>query len=119
MTLSYASAPDTLWVRFDDQVGKRQWLAWHDQRHRTYRKAASRLGKSLQSSILSDSNMDEDWFGRHMLTHVALKSLFPVTVGQNIPALEMGTFEDENGFHDWHRRHSLVHASLDLAFGVT
>ncbi len=119
MTLSYASSPDTLWTQFDDEVGKRQWLAWHDQRHRTYRKAASRLGKSLQSAVLSDTEMDEDWFGRHMLTHIALKGLFPVTVGQNMPALEMGPFHDEAGFHDWHRRHSLVHAALDLAFGVT
>lgn len=119
MTVSYASSPDTLWTRFDDDVGKRQWLAWHDQRHRTYRKAASRLGTTLQSSLLSDTQMDDDWFARHMLTHIALHSLFPTIGTQNIPALEMGRFEDEEGFHDWHRRHGLVHAALDLAFGVT
>ncbi len=119
MTVSNASAADTLWTRYDDKVGERFWLQWHDQRHRTYRKAASRLGFSLQSAVLSDTSLDEDWFGRHMLAHVALKSLFPVTVGQNIPALERSTFDDEEGFHDWHRRHSLIHAALDIAFGVS
>lgn len=115
--LAAASAPDTLWHRYDDPAGQHAWVAAHDIRHRTYRKAISRTGVTLQSAVLT-GDVDADWFARHMLAHIALKSLFPIQIGQQIPTLGDDDFDDQQSFDDWMHRHALIHARLDTALGV-
>lgn len=93
-------------------------MAYHDARHRSYRKAASLMGISLGASQLTSSKLDRDWFSRHALIHLALKQIFPAPVRQVIEELADTAGEKDPNFSDWQRRHALIHARLDTAFGI-
>lgn len=113
----HTAAPDTLFWDPDDKAGLESFLAAHDIRHRTYRNAAALLRVTLQPCLLT-GKMDGDWYARHMLCHLAMKSMFPAEVGELNVALEMPTPGDQNAIYSWMRRHALVHARLDIAYGI-
>lgn len=110
-------APDWLFWKAPDPAGREQFIAAHDTRHGTYRRAASLLGRALQPKFLT-GRMDHDWFARHVADHLAHAAIFPGQVGELAIALEMPPEDDENALYDWMRRHALIHARLDLAYGV-
>lgn len=115
--LAHTQAPDAMWTREDDEAGKKAWTQWHDQRHETYRRRASQLGKALQGVILT-GELDLDWFARHMFAHLALKGLYPRELGQLVLSLERAHWQGREDFVAWHRRHALLHARLDALLGV-
>jgi hypothetical protein len=110
-------APPWLFWHPGDSAEREQFIAAHDQRHRTYKLAASRLGLALSSCLLTGT-MDEDWFARHLLCHMAHQRIFPRQVTQSSTMLEMPPADDENALYSWMRRHALIHAALDAAYGV-
>lgn len=102
---------------FKDLGGLDPWIGAHDQRHRTYRKAASSLGIYLQSSPLA-TMPNSDWFGRHLLTHLALIQ-FTLPTSQYVTlSLDTAQWREERDFYDWHNTHNLIHQRLDQAFGI-
>lgn len=111
------SAPDTLYWRAKDPAGREQFIAAHDIRHRTYRLAASRLGRSLPPRFLT-GRMDRDWFARHLMDHATHAAIFPGQIGELTVALETPPEDDEGALYSWMRRHALIHARLDIAYGV-
>lgn len=111
------SAPGWLFWQPSNELEREQFIAAHDQRHRTYRLAASRAGRSIQICPLT-GDMDEDWFARHMRCHMTLSQIFPVQQTQSAVALEKPPSGDDNALYGWMRRHALLHAQLDAAFGV-
>lgn len=113
----YTSAPDTMYWRSGDAAGREQFIAAHDFRHRTYRLAASRLGRSLQTRLLT-GKMDHDWFSRHLFDHMAHAAIFPGQARELTVALEAPREDDERALYSWMRRHALIHARLDIAYGV-
>lgn len=113
----HTSAPDTLYWRADDAAGREHFIAAHDTRHRTYRLAASVLGRALSPCILT-GRMDGDWFSRHMMCHLAHAAIFPGQYGELTIALEAPRSDDEGALYSWMRRHALIHARLDIAYGV-
>lgn len=113
----YTSAPDTLYWRAGDRAGEAQFIAAHDFRHRTYKSAASRLGRAISPCFLT-GKIDADWFGRHLLCHLAHAQIFPGLGSQLSVALETPPADDEGALYDWMRRHALIHAQLDIAYGV-
>lgn len=113
----HSQAPDTIWTKREDRIGRDEWMAWHDARHRTYQKRASFLGVSLPACDLT-GEIDREWFSRHFMRHQAERQLFPREIGQLLVALERVSWDDENDFIDWHRRHALIHAREDALFGV-
>ena len=113
---SQTSQPALYW-RDGDEAGRKSSIAWHAQRHRTYRKAASLLGATLQTDDLT-GDMTSDWFARHYFTHMALQRLFPQP-GESIQTLAKGwSQDDDEAKSDWQHRHALIHARLDAAFGI-
>jgi hypothetical protein len=104
--------------RAGDEAGLAQFIAAHDIRHRTYRLAASRLGRSLQPKILT-GKMDHDWFARNLFDHMAHAAIFPGQASELTVALEAPREDDEGALYSWMRRHALIHARLDIAYGVT
>jgi len=103
--------------RAGDTAGREQFIAAHDSRHRTYRLAATRLGRSIAACLLT-GKMDADWFGRHLLCHLAHAAIFPGQGSQFAVALETPPADDDGALYDWMRRHALIHAQLDIAYGV-
>lgn len=111
------SAPAWLFWKPGETREFEHFLAAHDQRHRTYRLAASRLGRSIQICPLTGA-MDADWFARHMRCHMAHQQIFPKQIVQSATALEMPPTTDKNALLEWMRRHALIHGGLDAAYGV-
>ena len=102
---------------FKNLGGIEPWVAAHDQRHRTYRNRAGFLGASLQIAPLA-SMPEADWFGRHLLTHIALNHFIIPDNSYVILSLDVARWNSEPGFHDWHNTHNLIHHRLDNAFGI-
>jgi hypothetical protein len=117
--LTAINAPPSLYWKPGDEAARRVAVFDHDLRHRAYRKAATLLGVSFgAASLSSTTSLDRDWFARHGLIHISLKSLFPATIGEAMPDLMDTVGEKDPNFSDWQRRHALVHARLDAAFGI-
>lgn len=112
-----SAAPAYLFWNPKDPGTREQFIAAHDQRHRTYRLAATRAGRSIAICPLTGT-MDADWFARHLFCHAAHQRIFPQQVTQSSTALEMPPSDDENALYSWMRRHALIHAALDAAYGV-
>lgn len=115
--LSSNTAPSTLYVRLDDTDALRDWVTAHDLRHRMYSKLSSQLGYAVQPTLLG-GKVDQDWFHRHTMAHLALSQLFPGQLVGLTPALAVTKWRDETAFEDWMHRHALIHARLDAAFGI-
>lgn len=102
---------------YEDLAGIDDWIGAHDQRHRTYRKAANLLGIFLQPEPLA-TMPDEDWFGRHLLTHLGLVRLASPSNAYATLALDVANWGSRELFYDWHNTHNLIHQRLDQAFGI-
>jgi hypothetical protein len=111
------SAPAWLLWQPGNVAEREQFIAAHDQRHRTYRLAATRAGRAISICPLT-GEMNADWFSRHLFCHAAHQRIFPQQVTQSSTALEMPPTDDENALYSWMRRHALIHAALDAAYGV-
>ena len=109
-------------LEYGDMASLRQWLQAHDIAHRQLRQAAAiQKGAALSALYLYSKDVDNDWFGRHGLGHIALFPFAPTGSGV-ANALAFSTvrdWSDENTFYDWHQRHDYVHQQLNAAFGIS
>jgi hypothetical protein len=109
-------------VTYGDGESLRQWLQAHDIAHRQLRQAvAIQKGAPLGALYLYTKDVDNDWFGRHGLGHLALFRFAPTGSGllnslTFSSVLDWGT---EQAFYDWHQRHDYVHQQLNAAFGIS
>lgn len=103
---------------FDDLSGLDDWIGAHDQRHQTYRLAASSTGVYLQAVPLA-TMPDSDWFGRHLLAHLALIQFSQPSAGSYVTiSLDVAKWNTAPMFYDWHNTHNLIHQRLDQSFGI-
>jgi hypothetical protein len=98
------------------------WVDAHAQTHRGYAQTFALAGISYQNGPLT-GEIDRDWFGRHMLEHVAIEQALQ---GQeNAPdsspdiMLGFGDWSRERPFYDWHQIHNDSHARIDQALGIS
>lgn len=97
------------------------WSQAHAQAHRTIQRVAATNGNALTPTILSGEHIDNDWFGRHGITHVGLQRFY-LPDGTASSALLISSLEDwekENTFYDWHMMHDQVHTRLNAALGIS
>jgi hypothetical protein len=109
-------------LTFNDKAGLQDWLTAHDASHRTERKAIINLGTVLSGWPLIEPGRDaplpsQEWFGRHMLMHVALKTFF--TPDDSVSSLPLERqWNTEQAFNEWHQMHDQIHKQIDAALGV-
>lgn len=103
---------------YGDKDGLENWLAAHATGHKSIQNAARDKGYNPQSVMLNDGPPDEDWFGRHGLTHVVLGRIFLPGTTPNGSILFGDDWATEQGFYNWHALHEAMHARLNAALGV-
>jgi hypothetical protein len=110
-------------LTYGDANGLKDWLAAHDATHRAERKAIINLGVTLDGwplvqKITDEASPNTEWFGRHMLMHVALKQFF--TPDDSVSSLPLATqWESETKFNEWHQMHTAIHNNIDNSLGIT
>lgn len=105
-------------LEFGDTSGLNEWVDAHFQRHTTYKRVAAQLGFPLQETLLMPP-VNEDWFGRHLLGHIALERVFNPTNLQPDAGLVGADWNIAAQFYDWHQAHNLIHQRIDNALGIT
>lgn len=100
---------------YGDEVALNEWSAAHDRRHRVYQNELLGQGDAVTGYPLS-GKVNADWFGRHILAHLALDRILPVTTA-SVAALE--AWSDEKGFYSWHDLHNLLHRQIDDTLNLT
>ena len=92
-----------------------EWVAAHDRRHRVYQDEFLRQGDAVTGVPLS-GKVDGDWFGRHILAHLALNLGLPVTTTSNA---SLTAWRDRESFYSWHDFHNLLHRQIDETLNLT
>jgi hypothetical protein len=98
------------------------WAAFHWQRHNTYFKEMHREGAAINPVVL-DGAINPDWFGRHMLNHMALMRLTNLTdssynLGSLSTPWDPSGQGDEKVFHDWMYLHDRIHSKIDRQLAI-
>jgi len=91
------------------------WVAAHDVRHRVYQNELLGQGVAVTGYPLT-GKVNADWFGRHILSHLALDPILPVTT-TSVAALE--GWDDADSFYTWHDLHNRLHIQIDNALNLT
>ena len=103
-------------LKYGDERALKDWVTAHDVRHRLYQNTL--LGQNQPiNGVPLDGKVNDDWFGRHLMTHLALTAFLPNPV---TTATEVLTgWKDEPSFYTWHDLHTLLHRQLDNALNLT
>lgn len=103
-------------LKYAEPKALREWVAAHDIRHRLYQNTL--MGQNyLVNLVPLDGEVNADWFGRHILAHMALTDALPQPVTTSTSAL--AAWRDEKSFYSWHDLHTLLHRQLDNALNLT
>lgn len=100
---------------YGNERGLIDWVAAHDIRHRVYQSEMLAQGNAVTGYPLTGS-VNDDWFGRHILSHLALNSILPVTTTSTASLVR---WRDEKSFYFWHDLHNLLHIQIDNALNLT
>lgn len=102
-------------IEFDDAKALRDWSGAHALRHMTIDREMARQGKAV-STVSTFGELDEDWFGRHWLKHVALNQ---VPNGATATSSFERRWKNRNEFYTWHQAHNRAHVNIEHALGIT
>ena len=102
---------------WQDESSIHSWQLKHDIRHRTLRKAATLSGMTI-TTVAFGGTLDESWFRRHTMAHLALEHIKPIGHAQSANGLGTKGWDDEHSFYEWHHKHALIHARLDQLYGT-
>jgi hypothetical protein len=99
-----------------------EWSGRHWLKHDTYFKEMHRRGAAINPVAL-EGPINADWFGRHMLNHMALMQLTNLSDSSyNLGSLSTPwdpTGEgDEQVFHDWMYLHDRIHSKIDRQLAI-
>jgi len=103
-------------LKYQDEKALREWVTAHDVRHRLYQNTL--MGQDeLINQVPLDGKINKDWFGRHLLSHIALTAYLPnpVTTATEV----LSGWDDEQSFYTWHDLHTLLHRQLDNQLNLT
>jgi hypothetical protein len=106
-------------VQYGDYASVQAWAKAHEIAHQTLSLRAAVKGRPV-ASILTGQHIDNEFFGRHGLTHVALGRGVPPVSGV-VPSLlivSLAEWLTESKFYAWHQMHDADHARLNAAYGV-
>ena len=101
---------------YGSDEGLEQWQAAHDQQHRTERLALLQQGVYVTGFPLA-AKLNSDWFGRHMLMHLAYERYFNPDNTQTAQQLS-GLWGNESQFYRWHQIHNQLHQSFGNSLGI-
>jgi hypothetical protein len=106
---------------YGDYSTVQDWGAAHAQAHRTIARVVTTNGFPVQPVILSAEHIDDDWFGRHGLAHVALQRFYKpdTTVSSELMISSLKDWTDKDKFYDWHMMHDQIHSRLNNALGIS
>jgi hypothetical protein len=105
-------------LEYGDQAGLNDWLAAHAIRHRAYRRAALSFGIESSAVQIIDGPADNDWFARHLFSHMTLARVFNAVSTTATILLDSYTWDDEAQFYMWHQANNDAHATLDQILGL-
>jgi hypothetical protein len=103
--------------KWDDESSIQSWQAYHEIRHRTLRKAATLTGVTITQNAFG-GKLDDAWFRRHLMAHLALENIQPVGHAMSANSLGIKGWENEQDFYHWHLMHALIHSRLDQLYGT-
>lgn len=103
-------------LKYGSKRALTDWVMAHDVRHRLYQNTL--MGSNeLINLVPLDGEINKDWFGRHVLAHIALTAYLPnpVTTATEV----LAGWNDEQSFYTWHDLHTLLHRQLDNQLNLT
>ena len=103
-------------LNYGNENGLVEWVSAHHLRHIVYQNELLRQGTAVYSVPL-DGKVNADWFGRHILMHIALNNV--LTYGATPSSYALTSWKDEKSFYSWHDLHNLLHRDLDNALNLT
>ena len=107
-------------VEYGDYASIEDWGGAHAQAHRTITRVVATNGFPVQPVILSAEHIDDDWFGRHGLAHMALQRFYlpDNTVSSTLMMSGLADWTAKDKFYDWHMMHDQIHQRLSNALGI-
>lgn len=110
-------------IEFGDRAALINWLGAHDVEHRRIKQALTMVkGASIQSVMLGGDQIDNDWFGMHGLTHVAIaRSMSGAVTSESASLLStnVADWNTEAKFKTWHHIHDVLHGRINSVLGLT
>lgn len=105
---------------YGDRASLLDWMAAHDLSHRQIKQALSQVGATIQSVILGGDVINNDWFGMHGLSHVAIARSVPGVTSESasLLATNEGDWSSQNKFYNWHQNHDLLHDRINAVLGT-
>jgi hypothetical protein len=103
---------------YGDTSGLQDWMSAHAQRHRIERESIAMLYGIPLGAPLLDAPLNHDFFGRHMLAHLALVKFCQPDTTVSATLLEY-EWESADKFYLWHQAHNQIHQNIDNALGIS
>lgn len=108
-------------LEYGNYASVEDWGAAHAQAHRTITRVCANNGNPISPVLLSPEHIDDDWFGRHGLAHMALQRFYTPdsSVSSTLMVSNLKDWETANQFYDWHQMHDQIHTRLNAALGIS
>ena len=107
-------------ITYGDRPSLLTWGSAHDVAHRVIKQSLNPFGANIQSVILGGDQFDDDWFGMHGLTHVAISRSIQGVTSESaaLLATDVSDWDTEGKFKIWHQNHDRLHEAINQALGI-
>lgn len=107
-------------VEYGDTRSIDTWAKAHEIAHRSLVQVLLKQGNVLQTPVLMQQQIDNQWFGHHGMIHLGLLRFYTPdqTSSASLMLTSLADWLSADKFYDWHRMHDAIHTRLNTALGV-